>query len=91
VSRDLLEIGAAITAYETHDPGENYGADDGNHDADDKTVLSDSSQSKVAGQEPADEGADEADNHVHEEAKPRPLHQFSGDPSGEKADDDPRD
>jgi hypothetical protein len=44
----------------------------------------------MTGEEPADKRADEANNHIHEEAKTSPLHQFSSDPSGEQADDDPR-
>jgi hypothetical protein len=85
-----LEIGAAITGDEAHNPGEKHRSDNGNYDADDQTVLSDSPESEKAGQEPADERAGEADNHVHDEAKARPLHQFSSDPAGEYADDDPR-
>src|ERR1039457_3932966 len=85
-----LKVCAAITGDETYNPGEKHRSNDGDYDADDKPVLPDPPKPEMARQDPADERADETDNHVHEEAKARPLHQFSSDPSRERADDDPR-
>jgi hypothetical protein len=43
-----LQIGAAITADEAHNPSQQHRANDRNDDADNKTVLPDPPKSKVA-------------------------------------------
>lgn len=45
----LLQVGAAVTGDEADNPGENHRTNNGYHDADDKTVLSDSPESDEAG------------------------------------------
>jgi len=53
-------------------------------------VLAHSSETKKTGQKSSYERPDEADDHVHEEAKAGSLHQFPGDPASKQSNNDPR-
>jgi hypothetical protein len=64
-----LEVGASVPADEANNPRQQHRSDYGDYDADDKSVLSDSAESQEIREEPADECADQADHHVHDEAK----------------------
>ncbi len=41
----VLKVGASITGHKANYPSENHGSNDGNHYADDQTVLPDSPES----------------------------------------------
>src|SRR5271165_5281126 len=88
--RTWLKVCASVSADETHNPGQNHGADDRDHNADDQTVLANSAESEVAGQKAANERADQAENHVHEKTEALSFHQLPGNPACEQSDDDPR-
>src|SRR5579862_4574387 len=84
------EIGRSIAGDQTQNHGQHDGADHGDKDADNHSVLADSAVPEVAGDESADKCADQPHHHVHDEAESGALHQLAGDPAGDDADDDPR-
>jgi len=49
--------------------GEDYGADGGDEDADDEAVLAGAAVAEGVEDRSANDGADEADDHVHEPAE----------------------
>src|ERR1700758_1217961 len=85
------KICASIARDQAQDYGENYRANDGDDDAADHSVRACGAESQAAGDKSAHECAYQADDHIHEEAKARPLHDLSRKPACDDSDDDPCD
>jgi hypothetical protein len=64
-----LEFSDPAGGDETDQEGKDYCSDDGDEDADEQTLLAGRRDAKVDRDEAANECADEADHHVHDEAE----------------------
>src|ERR1700726_2933022 len=67
----------SIPANEPQNPGEDDSPNHGNEDADDQSVLAHSAETQVTGKKTADQGANQPNDHVHEEAISRALHDLA--------------
>lgn len=64
-----------------------HGAEDSDEDGVDKAATTDKSQR--AHDKPADEGANDTDDDIHDHAVATALHDFASDPASDQTDDDP--